>query len=209
MHSLFHWLIDEELLVKDPSRKIRERGDIIRVPKALTPERFEDLREACLTPREHVVLEMFFATGARLAELAGMRRDKIDWQARAVTIIGKGNKEREVYFGVKAAIWLTRYFATRTDDLPFVLVTERQPYRPLSKHALYGQVKKIAIRAGMGDRVTPHALRHTFATMMLNNGADITVIQSLLGHSKIATTQVYTTLSGRRRRQEYDRFFSQ
>ncbi len=209
LHSFFRWLLDEDHLAADPSRKIRERIDQNPLPKALSAEEFEFLRDACKTPREHAILEMFFATGARLTETATMLKERVNWDARSVIIFGKGRKEREVYFGVKAALWTKRYLAARTDDQPTVFVTARKPYRPMHAHTIYHEIKKIAQRAGMGHKVSPHTLRHTFATTLLDNGADITVIQSLLGHTKISTTQIYAKLSGRRRRMEYDRYFMQ
>ena len=209
IHSLWNWLLDEELTERNPSRRIKEHLDHVRIPKALSVDDLEILRDACRIPREHALLELFFATGARLSEMQSMNRLTLNTQDRTAVVSGKGSKERELYWGAKAALWITRMLATRTDDDPALFVTLRRPYRRASKHALYGEIKRIAARVGMADRVWPHVLRHTLATSLLNNGADLTVVQSMLGHEKPSTTLIYANLSGKRRRQQYDRYFVQ
>lgn len=209
LHSLWHWLQDEEYTERNPTHRIREPKAGDRIPKALSVDQLEDLRDACDTLREHALLELFFATGCRLSEVAGMNRDRLQWDRRAIRVIGKGDKEREVYWGAKADRYLRKYLASRTDDDPAVFVTERQPFRRMHSKSIYHAIKRVAHRAGMDDTVWPHVLRHTLATTLLNNGADLTVIQSYLGHTKPSTTLLYATLSGTRRKIEYDRYFTQ
>lgn len=209
LHALWNWLVDEEYTVHNPTRKIRERLESVRVPKALSIDELEVLRDACQSAREHALLELFFATGARLAEVQRLNRRDIHPQTRSAIVLGKGNKEREVYWGAKATMWLDRYLAGRTDEDPALFVTVRRPYRRAHRHTLYQEIKRIAKRAGMADKVWPHVLRHTLATSLLNNGADLTIVQSVLGHQKPSTTLIYAHLSGKRRRQDYDRYFVQ
>ena len=209
LRSLWKWLVEEEYTDVNPMARIKEAKVPPPVPKALTSEEIELLRDACRTPREHALIELFFATGARLNELSHMNRTDIDWQNRAVRVMGKGRKERECYFGHKAALWLQRYLAQRTDEDPALFVTLRQPHRRMANHTLYGEVKRIARRIGLDYKVSPHTYRHSLATNLLDHGADVVVIQSLLGHSKPETTLRYLRLSGERRRLEYDRYFMQ
>lgn len=209
MHSFFRFLFDEEYINRDPSRKIKEKGMQTRVPKALNIDQLENLREHCVSSRERSLLEMFFATGARLAELANIKISQLDWDRRTVTVLGKGNKEREVFWGAKADYYIRKYIGERSDGLDALFITQRKPYRAMSKHALYGEIKRIAKRAGIDKIVWPHVLRHTLATVLLNNGADLATVQSVLGHSKPETTMIYATVSGARRKQLFDRYFPQ
>lgn len=209
IHSLWHWCVEEEITDRDPSRRIKEPKAGDRIPKALTIDQLEDLREGCQTPREHALLELFFATGARLAELCQLNWADIQWDRRSIRVVGKGNKERELYWGAKAQRCLRIYLATRTDSDPALFVTLHQPHRRMQPHTIYDAIKQIAACAGMREIVWPHRLRHSLATTLIDNGADLTVVQSILGHSKPSTTLLYTKLSGTRRRYEYDRYFMQ
>lgn len=209
MHSLFAWLMDEEIIAVNPSARIKDRQDYQQVPKALSEEQIETIRDACRTPREHALVEFFFATGARLQEVVGLNRQDIDWQNRAAIVLGKGSKEREVYFGHKAALWLRRYLEARKDDDPALFATANRPYNRAAPHTLYHEIKKIAKRVGLDKAVSPHKYRHSLATHMLDHGADVLVIQSILGHSKPETTLRYLRLSGKRRHEQYDKYFMQ
>ncbi len=112
--------------------------------------------------------------------------------------------KREVYFSFKAFYHLRKYLKSRKDNDPALFVTERRPYRKVSNRAIQRrEIKNIANRAGIKKSVHPHTLRHTFATLTLNNGADISTIQSILGHASPATTQVYAQLTEHRKREQY------
>ena len=125
--GLFRWAEDEGICVPSPARKLKEPKLGHRVPKALPMDELEWLRDACRTTREHAVVEFFFATGCRVGEAVRLNRRDVDWQRGSVVVVGTGNKEREVYLGSKARIWLTRYFAERQDADPALWVTERAP----------------------------------------------------------------------------------
>lgn len=206
--SLFNWLVEEELLCRNPTLKLSEPKRGKRVPKALTVEELELLRDSCRSTLEHALVEFFFASGCRVAEIQRVNRDDIDWQRGAVKVLGKGNKEREVYFGAKSRIWLQRYLQERTDDDRALFVTERQPHR-MSIHEIQYIFKRVASRCSLEERVSPHKMRHTLATMLINQGAPLVTVQSILGHEKPETTQLYTTLSGSSRQQAYERYFVQ
>src|SRR5690606_25484734 len=116
LRAFFRWAHEEDIILKNPSLKLKEPKQAQRVPKHLTIEDVELLRDACQGPLEHALVEMLFATGCRVGELHQIDRNHIDWQRRAIVVLGKGNKEREVYFGARAAIWLKRYLESRTDN---------------------------------------------------------------------------------------------
>jgi len=203
LKSFFGWLTEEEIIHKDPTRKIKPTRKEQRIPKVLTIEELEMLREACKTERERALLETLYATGGRLSEIQQLNKDDINWQGMSALVVGKGDKEREVFFSFKAFYHLKKYLKVRKDNEPALFVTERRPYRRISNRAIQREIKNIAFRAGIAKNVHPHTLRHTFATLTLNNGADISTIQSILGHSNPATTQVYATVSGEYKREQY------
>lgn len=207
--SLFSWLYEEEYLLRNPALKFKEPKLPQRVPKALSIEEIELLRDSCRTVREHALLEFFFATGARVGEVHRLNRNAIDWSRQSCVVVGKGNKEREVYFGAKAAIWLKRYLASRKDSDVALFATVHRPYHRLAIHEIQRVFKEVAARCGLEKRLTPHVLRHTLATTLLNQGAPLVAVQSILGHEKPETTQIYAHLSGSARQQAYNRYFVQ
>jgi len=131
--------------------------------------------------------------------------------------MGKGSKEREVYFGARAQIWLRRYLDSRADEQDALIVTERRQrndagelqHQRMSIAQIEYVVRRVAKRCDLQDRVTPHVLRHTLATTLLNQGAPLVAVQSILGHTKPETTQLYATLSGSARRRAFERYFVQ
>jgi len=209
LKSMFGWLANEEIILRDPTKRIRPLRKEQRVPKALTIEELEMIREACITPRERALVEVLYATGGRLSEIQQMNRNSIDYQAMSVLVVGKGNKERAVYFSFKAMYHLRKYLMRRTDNVDALFITERQPYRRLSGNGIQRSIKIIAGRSGVVKNVHPHIFRHTFATLMLNNGAELVAVQALLGHSDPATTMIYTNLTDEKRKQSHHQYLVQ
>ena len=205
IRSIFRWAHNEGYLQRNVADRLRELKEPQRIPKALSEENLEMLREGCKTPREHALVETFFASGCRLSELSNLNKRDINWEKRTFVVTGKGNKERECYFTVKTAIWLRKYLNSRKDNDPALFVTERAPHR-ISPERIREVIKDIAKRAGIEANVYPHILRHTYATHLLNNGAPLEVVQEFMGHAKIETTKIYCQLSGERRRELYRRY---
>ncbi len=191
LKAFFKWLYEEEILERNPALKLREPRLPARIPKALSVEEVELLRDACESLLEHALVEFFFATGCRVSEIHQLDRIDLDWSRRSVVVLGKGNKEREVYFGAKAALWLKRYLDNRSDSTLALFVTKRRrrqhsgtlEHQRLSTSQMQRIFKRVAKRCGLEEKVTPHVLRHTLATLLLNQGAPIAAVQSILGHA--------------------------
>jgi integrase/recombinase XerD len=186
-----------------------------RLPKALSDSEIEQLLKPQMpeTPESlcnWAALELAYASGLRLAELRGTRLEQLHLDAGFVNVIGKGNKERVVPLGHKATHAIERYLAAgrpklvRAKSPANLFLTKRgTPFAPVT---LWLRIKRCAARAGISRNITPHMLRHSFATHLLENGADLRVIQELLGHASISTTEVYTHLDGRRLREVHRKF---
>lgn len=208
LKSFFGWLTNEEILLRDPTAKLRPPKQEKRIPKALTIEELEMLREGCQSNRQRALIEVLYATGCRLSEVHDLNISDVDHQAMSARVVGKGNKERVVYFSFRAMYHLKKYINSRNDDDPALFVTERKPYRRVSKRAIQREVSKIAEQAGV-KHVSPHALRHTFATLTLNNGAELAAVQALLGHESPETTMIYAQLTESKKHEAYKKYLVQ
>jgi integrase/recombinase XerD len=186
-----------------------------RLPKALSDAEIDQLLapETPATPRtlcDLAVLELAYASGLRLAELRGLRLEQLHLEAGFINVIGKGNKERVVPLGRKAVEALNQYLEGGRPELvnprspANVFLTKRGT--PFAAVTLWLRIKQRARRAGIARNVTPHMFRHSFATHLLEHGADLRVIQELLGHASISTTEVYTHVAGSRLREVHRKF---
>lgn len=205
--SLLKWTHEEGYILKNPAAKLKEPKLGQRIPKFLSKHEIEHLREGCHTPMENALFEFFYSTGCRIGEVAKLNRDDINFTGNSVIVHGKGDKEREVYFNIRCAIWLKRYLDERDDEEDCLFVTERNPKRRMSVDSLRYVIKRISNRAGIKKTIHPHQLRHSYATHMVDNGAPLEVIQSLLGHEKSETTRIYAHLSGKLRQDFYSKYF--
>jgi len=210
LKSFFSWLTSEEIIPKDPTRKIKNPKKEKRLPKALTIEELEMIRESCKTLRERAMVEVFYATGCRLSEIYNINRfTDIDWRNMKVKVVGKGHKERYTYFGYKVVFHLKKYLNSRIDDDPALFITERKPYRKLSKRGIQREIKIIAKRCGLEEKVHVHTYRHTLATNLLNNGSDISTVSEILGHVDVSTTQIYAQVTNEHISHTYKKCFVQ
>ena len=202
-------------LATDPTLRVKSPKLPRRLPKPLTEPQVEALlaapdTETTLGLRDRAMLETLYATGLRVSELVGLKRSQIGFDTGVVRVLGKGSKERLVPLGEEAITWLKRYLATarpllakdaKTDA---VFVTARRA--PLTRQAFWQSIKRYAIRAGIPTtKLSPHTLRHAFATHLLNHGADLRVVQLLLGHADITTTTIYTHVARERLKQLHAR----
>lgn len=192
-----------------------------RVPKFLNDEQLErimsvqnlDKRSGV---RDRAILEMLFSTGLRVSELAKLNRDDLNLETREFSVVGKGRKVRTVYISPAAAEWIGRYLQTRTDDFKPLFLrysgksmevedVDGESLR-LTVRSVQRLMKKYVMRAGISVEATPHSLRHSMATNLLANGADLRSVQELLGHSNVSTTQIYTHVTNRRLKEVHDKF---
>ena len=204
--SLFRWAQDENILNGNPASKIKEPKLDIRIPKFLSEEEIEHLREACFTTLEKGLFEFMYSTGCRIGEAVNLNRYSINFSNQSVIVLGKGNKEREVYFNTRCEIWLKRYLTERKDNHEALFVTTRSPHRRSISQMRY-IIKQLSKRSDINKSIHPHQLRHSYATTLLNNGAPLEVIQNLMGHEKSETTKIYAYLSGTLRRELYKKYF--
>jgi len=215
LRSFFRFAESEKLLPENPAANLSLPRRWKRVPKALSEPEIEklltpDLSDSPADLCDQAVLEVAYASGLRLSELRGLRLEQLQLDAGFMTVIGKGNKERVVPLGTKAVAALRRYLEAGRPKLvtakspAAVFLTKRgTPFAPVT---LWLRIKQRVQRAGISRNVTPHMLRHSFATHLLEHGADLRVIQELLGHSNISTTEIYTHVAGPRLRQVHQKF---
>lgn len=193
LKSFFGWLENEGYIAKSPMKKIKNIKKEKHLREAIEVEELEMLREACQTIRQRALLELFYSTGCRLDELAKLNKDDINWQRLIVKVMGKGSKERVVFISAKAKLHLKKYLLTRSDNCEALFVTQRQPYRRMGHRSIQREIGKIGEAAGV--HIYPHLIRHTTATNLLNNGADLVTVQHVLGHEDPSTTQIYAKMS--------------
>ncbi|RWZ79530.1 MAG: hypothetical protein EOT04_01300 [Candidatus Chaera renei] len=185
----------------------------------LQPEEVSRLFQAIDTSspaglRDRAILELLFASGLRISELVGLNREHVNTKRREFMVRGKGKKDRPVFISQEAADWLEKYLSHRQDSLPALFVSlngkhkidNSGNYKRLGARSIQRLISRYATLAGITKRVSPHTLRHSYATDLLMNGADLRSVQSLLGHSNIATTQIYTHLTDSHLKEVYERF---
>ena len=203
----FRWAVRERLVQTDPTLKLLAPKRMPRNIKTLTEAQVEALLAApdTGTPlglRDRTMLELIYASGLRVSELVGLKTFAIGFNENVLRVTGKGSKERLVPFGQEASAWLKRYLAEgrgailggqQTEDL---FVTARGA--GITRAMFWVLVKKYAQRAGITQPLSPHTLRHAFATHLLNHGADLRAVQMLLGHADISTTTIYTHVARER-----------
>lgn len=166
--------------------------------------------------RDRAIIELLFSSGLRVSELVNLNRDHVNTKRREFMVRGKGQKDRPVFIGETAALRVDDYLAVRLDNLPPLFLSYSRnnisshsgDYRRLTARSIQRIISKYARLAGITKQVSPHTMRHSFATDLLMNGADIRSVQSMLGHSSISTTQVYTHVTDQHLREIYEKFHS-
>ena len=198
----------------DPTADLVNPRAGLALPKALSERDVEALLAAPeaaqpLGLRDKAMLELLYASGLRVSELVGLPRDRVDLASGILRVTGKGGKQRLVPFGASAARWLRRYLAEARPGLDrrrsaALFLSARGA--PMTRQRFWQLIEKYGRVAGIRRHLTPHSLRHSFATHLLEHGADLRALQMMLGHSDIATTQIYTQVSRARLRGVYDRY---
>jgi integrase/recombinase XerD len=213
VRGFYRYLLLDGHLKADPTSDLMSPQAGQKLPRFLTQEEVEQLIEApdTTTPagvRDRAMIELLYATGLRVSELIGLTTASVDVDRGLLSCMGKGSKQRSIPVGRSALVWLRKYEAARRALLagcesPRLFV--RQMGRTLTRQNFWATLKKHAESAGL-RRVSPHVLRHSFATHLLEHGADTRSVQAMLGHSDLATTQIYTHVTGDRLRSVYEKF---
>ena len=203
----FRWALREQLMVADPTLKLLAAKQALRVPKTLSEAQVEALLGAPdvgapLGLRDRTMLELMYASGLRVSELVTLKTVHLSLDEGALRVTGKGAKERLVPFGEEAHAWLRQYLAEargtilkrRSSDALFVTVRGG----PMTRQMFWRLIKAHALKGGVNVPLSPHTLRHAFATHLLNHGADLRAVQMLLGHADISTTTIYTHVARER-----------
>ena len=210
LRRFYQYLLREQLITDDPTAQIEAPKLGRPLPKSLTEEQVEKLLQApdaetALGLRDRAMLETLYATGLRVSELVGLTLQQANLQAGVVKVIGKGDKERLVPLGEEAIEWLQRYLNEarakllhgQTSDALFPTARGAA----MTRQAFWHNLKRYTRVAGIETHLSPHTLRHAFATHLLNHGADLRVVQMLLGHVDLSTTQIYTQVARERLKQ--------
>ena len=210
IRQFYKFLIAENYIKTDPTIYLTAPKLELILPDILTNEEVTRLLNSVsgtdnLSIRNRAMLELLYATGLRVSELISLKFSNVDIEECFVKIFGKGNKERLVPFGQKAQLYLKRYLRVRNNTKSEYLFLTRLN-KPISRIEFWRQLKQIAIKAGITKNITPHTLRHSFATHLLTGGADIRFVQVMLGHSSISTTQIYTHISQERLKEQHKKY---
>ena len=207
----FHWALREGLVRTDPTLRLLAARQPLRVPKTLSEAQVEALLMAPdahdpLGLRDRAMLELMYASGLRVSELVGLKTLHVSLNESVLRVLGKGSKERLVPYGQEAGQWLARYLLQarpellqgRQSDALFVTSAGPKAGTGMSRVMFWSLVKRYALQAGITSPLSPHTLRHAFATHLLNHGADLRAVQMLLGHADISTTTIYTHVARER-----------
>ena len=210
----FRYLVREGAIREDPTAQIAMPKIGRSLPKSLTEEEVEALLAAPavgdpLGSRDRTMLEVLYATGLRVSELVNLRYGQINLNQGVIRIVGKGNRERLIPLGDEAVRWLTEFVRGARDEIlldrqtDYLFPTRRGDR--MTRQAFWHIIKRYARKAGIAKGLSPHTLRHAFATHLLNHGADLRVVQILLGHSDLSTTQIYTHVASERMKELHSR----
>ncbi len=217
LRRFFKYLLREEIITEDPTRNIELPSKDKKLPKVLSEEEVEKLLNApdINTPfglRDKAMLELLYATGLRVSELVNLKLNQVFLEQGYLFVMGKGSKERIIPFGEVAEKWLRRYMKEGRGELlkgntrsPFLFIGSRG--KPITRQGFWKNIKKYALQCGIPlEIISPHTLRHSFATHLLEHGADLRSVQTMLGHADISTTQIYTHITRERLKREYKKY---
>ena len=185
LSTFYAWLEDEDYIQKSPVRRIHKVKTTKVVKETFTDEHLEQLRDNCSHPRDRALLDLLVSTGIRVGELVHLNRSDINFVERECVVLGKGDKERPVYFDAKTKIHLEQYLESRVDSNPALFVTKHSPWRRLTIAGVESFLQQLGANSDVKN-VHPHKFRRTMATMAIEKGMPIEQVQKLLGHSKIA-----------------------
>ena len=205
LSSFFAWLEDEDYIMKSPVRRIHKVKATQTVKETYTDEELEEMRDACVEIRDLAMVDFLASTGVRVGELVNLDRVDIDIQERSCVVLGKGGKEREVYFDARTKIHLQNYLNSRIDNNPALFVSLLRPYDRLKISGVEIRLRELGKRINI-KKIHPHKFRRTMATKAIDKGMPIEQVQVLLGHRKIDTTLQYAMVNQNNVRNSHKRF---
>ena len=205
LSSFFAWLEDEDYIMKSPVRRIHKVKATQTVKETYTDEELEEMRDACIEIRDLAMVDFLASTGVRVGELVNLDRVDIDMQERSCVVLGKGGKEREVYFDARTKIHLQNYLNSRTDNNPALFVSLLRPYDRLKISGVEIRLRELGKRINI-KKIHPHKFRRTMATKAIDKGMPIEQVQVLLGHRKIDTTLQYDMVNQNNVRNSHKKF---
>jgi integrase/recombinase XerD len=208
LKRFYQYCVREKRIEADPTLKLESPRRVPRFPKTLSEADVEALLAApdtgaALGLRDRAMLETLYATGLRVSELVALKTFQVSLASGVVRVMGKGAKERLVPLGEEAVSWIQKYLSSRGSDAEALFLTSRG--RGMTRQAFWHLLRRYGARAIPGKKLSPHVLRHAFATHLINHGADLRVVQMLLGHADISTTQIYTHVARERLKQLHAR----
>lgn len=206
LRGFFKWATSSGILEKNPAATLEQPKTPQRLPKVVSVKEIDEMLHNNLTPLEHVMMELLYSCGLRVSELVNLKLNDIDLSSKYVRCFGKGSKERIIPIGEQAKMMLKEYFPTRDLLIKKYNLTTKNLLIKDNGHFVTRQDVYNFIHAQgklIHKNISPHTLRHSFATHLLENGADLRVVQELLGHSDVSTTQLYTHISKKRLKEVY------
>jgi len=206
LKSFFGWLHTEEVISRNPTAKVKPPKVESLMVKTFSIEELEMMRESCQTLRERTLVECLYSSGARLSELQQLNISDVDFQDKSSKVIGKGQKERIVYFSIKAIFYLRKYLRSRNDDCEALFITQRKPYRRITNRGIQREIRIISERAGISQNISPHWYRRSMATNMMEKGASLSAVQHILGHSSPNTTQLYCNVPEEMKKEQHRKY---
>lgn len=190
LSSFFSWLEDEDYILKSPARRIHKVKATINIKNTYTDEEIEMMRDACECPRDLAIIDMLASTGMRVGEMVKLKRFDVNLAERECIVLGKGDKQRTVYFDARAKIHLQKYLEARIDSSDFLFLCKNRSNQPLGIGGIEHFIKRLGTRIGI-KKAHPHKFRRTLATGAIDKGMPIEQVQQLLGHKRIDTTLMY------------------
>ncbi len=190
LSSFFSWLEDEDYIIKSPVRRIHKVKTISTIKETYSDEDLEKMRDSCDEIRDLAIIDMLASTGMRIGELVLLNRDDINYAERECVVLGKGDKERIVYFDARAKLHLLEYLDSRNDENAALFVSLRAPYDRIQIGGIEHRLREMGRKMNI-SKVHPHKFRRTLATMAIDKGMPIEQLQQLLGHKRIDTTLQY------------------
>ena len=205
LSSFFSWLEEEDYIRKNPVKRIHKIKSLKTIKQAYTDENIENLKDSCTSLRDKVIIELLSSTGMRVGELTSLNKESIDFENKECVVLGKGGKQRKVYFDSKTKIHLQNYLTSRIDNNEALFVSLFAPFNRLQISGIEIMLRKLGNKTNIGN-VHPHRFRRTLATKAIDKGMPVEQVQILLGHTKIDTTMHYAIVDQTNVKNSYRRF---